>query len=45
MPQRRSSTEIALSQHRLRNSAVAARIVASTGLSPPCLVYEWGAGD
>lgn len=45
MSQRRSSTQIALSHHRLRNSAVAARIVASTGLSPPCLVYEWGAGD
>lgn len=45
MSRSRTSTQIALSHHRLRNSAVAARIVASTGLSPPCLVYEWGAGD
>ena len=33
-----------LSDHRLRNANVAQRIVASTGLSPPALVYEFGAG-
>ena len=42
---RRSPLAITLSQHRLRNAAVAERIVASTGLSPPALVYEFGAGD
>jgi len=34
-----------LSQHRLRDDAVARRIVASTGLAPPALVVEAGAGD
>ncbi len=42
---RRSSLATTLSQHRLRDEAVAQRIVASTGLSPPALVYEFGAGD
>jgi 23S rRNA (adenine-N6)-dimethyltransferase len=35
----------ALSQHRLRDDTVAERIVASTGLAPPSLVVEAGAGD
>ena len=34
-----------LSFHRLRNASVAQRIVAATGLAPPALVYEFGAGD
>jgi 16S rRNA A1518/A1519 N6-dimethyltransferase RsmA/KsgA/DIM1 with predicted DNA glycosylase/AP lyase activity len=34
-----------LSFHRLRDASVARRIVASTGLAPPALVYEFGAGD
>ena len=42
---RRSPLRTALSNHRLRSPAVAERIVASTGLSPPALVYEAGAGD
>lgn len=42
---RRSPQATALSQHRLRDSSVAQRIVASTGLAPPDLVFELGAGD
>ncbi|MCY3602167.1 MAG: methyltransferase domain-containing protein [Chloroflexi bacterium] len=42
---RRSPLATTLSQHRLRNAKVAERIVTSTGLSPPALVYEFGAGD
>ena len=42
---RRSPLATTLSQHRLRNDKVAERIVTSTGLSPPALVYEFGAGD
>lgn len=34
-----------LSQHRLRDDSVARRIVASTGLAPPALVVEVGAGE
>lgn len=41
---RRSPLRTTLSDHRLRNANVAQRIVASTGLSPPALVYEFGAG-
>ena len=40
----RSSHAMALGQHRLRDSA-AVRIVASTGLAPPQLVFDLGAGD
>ena len=39
----RSPLQTTLSHHRLRDAKVAARIVASTGLSPPALVYEFGA--
>ena len=42
---RRSPLSTTLSQHRLRDAKVAERIVTSTGLSPPALVYELGAGD
>ena len=42
---RRSPLATTLSQHRLRDDKVAERIVTSTGLSPPALVYEFGAGD
>lgn len=42
---RRSPLATTLSQHRLRDAKVAERIVTSTGLSPPALVYEFGAGD
>ena len=42
---RRSPLAITLSQHQLRNEEIAERIVASTGLSPPALVYEFGAGE
>ena len=42
---RRSPLATTLSQHRLRNEKVAERIVTSTGLSPPALVYEFGAGE
>lgn len=42
---RRSPLATTLSQHRLRDKTVAERIVTSTGLSPPALVYEFGAGD
>lgn len=31
--------------HRIRNSQIAERLVASTGLAPPDLVIEFGAGD
>ena len=42
---RRSPLATTLSQHRLRDEKVAERIVTSTGLSPPTLVYEFGSGD
>lgn len=42
---RRSPLATTLSQHRLRDEKVAERIVTSTGLSPPALVFEFGAGD
>jgi 23S rRNA (adenine-N6)-dimethyltransferase len=42
---RRSAVRTSLSYHRLRNARVARRIVAHTGLAPPCLVVEAGAGD
>lgn len=45
--QRRGARPInskALSQHRLREAA-AGRIVASTGLAPPSIVFDLGAGD
>ena len=42
---RRSPLRQSLSFHRLRDASVARRIVASTGLAPPALVYEFGAGD
>ena len=41
---KRSALSTTLGQHRLREHA-ATRIVASTGLAPPALVYEFGAGD
>ena len=41
---RRSPLATTLSQHRLRDEKVAERIVTSTGLSPPTLVYEFGSG-
>ncbi len=41
---RRESNK-AQSYHRLRDASVAERIVASTGLAPPSLVFEPGAGD
>jgi 23S rRNA (adenine-N6)-dimethyltransferase len=40
----RRPTQQALSYHRLRDAA-AERIVASTGLAPPDLVFDLGAGD
>ncbi len=43
--QNRTPRSVALSQHRLRDDAVARRIVASTGLAPPALVVEAGAGE
>ncbi|MYA51886.1 MAG: methyltransferase domain-containing protein [Dehalococcoidia bacterium] len=42
---RRSPLAMTLSQHRLRDDKVAERIVTSTGLSPPALVVEFGAGE
>ncbi len=42
---RRPPRATALSQHHLRDSSVAARIVAATGLAPPDVVFELGAGD
>ncbi len=42
---RRSPLATTLSQHRLRDEKVAERIVTSTGLSPPALVVEFGAGE
>ena len=41
----RSPRSEAFSQHRLRDQSVAQRIIASTGLAPPALVIEAGAGD
>lgn len=41
----RSSSNQVLSHHRLRDAGVAMRIVASTGLAPPDLVVELGAGE
>jgi 23S rRNA (adenine-N6)-dimethyltransferase len=41
----RSSSSKVLSHHRLRDATVALRIVASTGLAPPDLVFELGAGE
>lgn len=41
----RSSSAKALSHHRLSGAAVATRIVNSTGLAPPDLVFELGAGE
>ena len=42
---RRSAMRQSFSFHRLRSEAVAARIVAATGLAPPANVVEFGAGD
>ncbi|MGE5595732.1 MAG: ribosomal RNA small subunit methyltransferase A [Hyphomicrobiales bacterium] len=41
----RSATSRSLSQHHLRNAAVAERIVAASGLAPPEFVIDAGAGD
>lgn len=41
----RSSSSKVFSHHRLRDATVAMRIVASTGLAPPDLVVELGAGE
>jgi 23S rRNA (adenine-N6)-dimethyltransferase len=41
----RSPLAVALSRHRLRSAAAAERIVAATGLAPPALILEAGAGD
>ena len=41
---RRTPLATTLSQHSLRDD-VAERIVSSTGLSPPALVFEFGAGE
>ncbi|MEX0783419.1 MAG: rRNA adenine N(6)-methyltransferase family protein [Dehalococcoidia bacterium] len=42
---RRSASSVSLSQHLLRDQSVADRIIASTGLAPPSLVFDLGAGD
>lgn len=42
---RRSPLSTTLAQHRLHDDAVAKRVAASTGLSPPALIYEFGAGE
>jgi 23S rRNA (adenine-N6)-dimethyltransferase len=42
---RRRPSRISLSQHFLRDQSVADRIIASTGLAPPSLVFDLGAGD
>ncbi len=42
---RRPASGSALSQHLLRDQSVAQRIIASTGLAPPALVFDLGAGD
>ena len=41
---RRRPDGVTLSQHLLREPA-ADRIIASTGLAPPCLVFDLGAGE
>src|SRR5688572_27917473 len=41
----RSQAGRALSQHSLRDCRVASRIVAHSGLAPPDVVFEAGAGD
>jgi 23S rRNA (adenine-N6)-dimethyltransferase len=41
---RRRPPGVTLSQHLLREP-VADRIIASTGLAPPCLVFDLGAGE
>ena len=41
----RGALATTLSTHRIRTAQVAQRIVASTGLAPPVLVVEVGAGD
>lgn len=40
----RAPLGVALSQHSLRNSTIAERIVAASGLAPPDVVFEVGAG-
>lgn len=42
---RRSAVQTALSFHRIHDPRTARRIVAHTGLAPPSLVVEAGAGD
>lgn len=42
---RRPASSSVLSQHLLRDQFVAQRIIASTGLAPPALVFDLGAGD
>ena len=42
---RRPASSLSLSQHLLRNQSVADRIIAATGLAPPALVFDLGAGD
>ena len=42
---RRAALATSLSTHRIRTRLVAQRIVASTGLAPPTLVVEVGAGE
>lgn len=42
---RRRPVQQSLSYHRLRDATVATRIIAATGLAPPAVVYEFGAGD
>lgn len=44
-PSRRRPSSVTLSQHLLRDQSVAERIIASTGLAPPALVFDLGAGD
>lgn len=47
MPSSSSRSESAKSfgYHRIRNHQIAERIIASTGLAPPDLVFEFGPGD
>ncbi|MFN0093717.1 MAG: rRNA adenine N-6-methyltransferase family protein [Dehalococcoidia bacterium] len=41
----RPAQRVALSYHRLASPEIARRIVASTGLAPPCHVLDLGAGE
>lgn len=44
-PRLRGQLATSFGYHRIRSQRIAERIVTSTGLAPPDLVFEFGAGD